>query len=196
MTTDALTTKRLAALVSLVSEVPEQTLGRTAAVKLVYFLQELKGVPLGYDFRLHTYGTFDAEVLADLSTGKSLQVLTEKVVTYSAGYGYEIKAGPKAESITTQAKDWLQQNSDAISSVARDFGIWSAADLELGSTVVFVDRDFKSKGKASSYEGIAACVRNIKPHFSEATVLDRVKQFHARGWLASIPAGQNPVTSS
>jgi len=33
-------------------------------MKMKYFLQELKEVPLGYDFRLSTYGPFDAEVLS------------------------------------------------------------------------------------------------------------------------------------
>jgi uncharacterized protein len=187
MTTDVISTKRLAALVSLVSGAPGQTLGRTAVVKLLYFLQELKGVSLGYDFRLHTYGPFDPDVLDDLNTGKSLQALTEKTVTYSAGYGYEIKVGPKSDRIKLLANEWLKANQDALSSVAADFGPWSAAELELGSTVVFVDREFQSQQKSTRFEEIASRVRNIKPHFSEAAVLDRVKQFHAKGWLVSIP---------
>ena len=41
--------------------------GRTALMKFVYFLKELKGVPFDYRFTLHTYGPFDSRVLDDLS---------------------------------------------------------------------------------------------------------------------------------
>ena len=178
-------------LSSLWSQPHQDRLSGTAVVKLLYFLQELKGVPLGYDFRLYTYGPFDSDVLNDLGTGKSLQVLTEKTVTHSAGYGYEIKVGPKSDRIKLLAKEWLKDNQDALSSVAADFGPWSAAELELGSTVVFVDREFQSQQKSTRFEEIASQVRNIKPHFSEAVVLDRVKHFHAKGWLVSIPPAQD-----
>ena len=54
---------RTAILARMVKVAPGQTLGRTQVMKLFYFLQELKGVWLGYDFRLFTYGPFDSEVL-------------------------------------------------------------------------------------------------------------------------------------
>ncbi len=137
-----LKTNRLAALVALASAAPGQTIGRTAAMKLLYFLQELHGVPLGYDFRIHTYGPYDAEVLTDLGTAQTVDALTEKTVMYNVGYGYAIKPGPKAEAVKAQAADWLKANQTALDAVIQEFGACTASDLELSSTVLFVDREF------------------------------------------------------
>jgi uncharacterized protein YwgA len=41
-------------------------LGRTALMKLAFLLQTVRGVPLGYHFRLYTYGPYDGDVLDDL----------------------------------------------------------------------------------------------------------------------------------
>ena len=49
------------------------TLGRTAIMKLCFFLQESKGVPLGYHFSLYSYGPFDSDVLSDLGTAVRLK---------------------------------------------------------------------------------------------------------------------------
>lgn len=185
--TDDLTAKRLAALVALASSVPGQTLGRTAAVKLLYFVQELYGVELGYDFRLYTFGPYDAEVLYDLGVAKSLDALTERTVFYNVGYGYAINPGPKAESVKARAAGWLKANQSFFQAVAKEFGSWTASDLELGSTVLFVDREFHSQRAKATTEDVARRVQEIKPHFPEQVVLDRVKQFQAKGWLASIP---------
>lgn len=179
-------TKRVAALVALASSVPGQTIGRTAAVKYAYFLQELFGVELGYDFRLYTYGPYDEEVLSDLATARTLQVVTERTVTYSAGYGYEIKPGPQAEVIKKEAADWLGANRSAIDQVAAEFGTWSASELELGSTVLFVDREFNSQRESATPHDIASRVRKIKPHFTEAVILAKVNHFKNKGWLKSV----------
>jgi hypothetical protein len=188
MTSDPLTTNRIAVLVALATAVPGKTMGRTAAMKLAYFLQELYGVRLGYDFRLHTYGPYDEEVLSDLATATMLQALSEKMVTYSKGYGYEIRPGPRAEPARAAAADWLSANRSTLDQVVREFGAWSASDLELGSTVLFVDRELRDRGDSATHEDIASRVRKIKPHFSERAILARVEHFHAKGWLLSVPS--------
>jgi hypothetical protein len=193
MISDTLTTNRVATLVALAAAVPGQTLGRTAAMKLVYFLQELYGVPLEYDFRLHTYGPFDADVLGDLGTATTLQALTEKTVTYSRGYGYEIGLGRRADVARTAAADWLAAHQSALDQVVQEFGSWSASDLELGSTILFVDRELKGQGTVAAHETIASRVRKIKPHFSEQAILARVKRFQAKGWLLSVRAKADPT---
>jgi hypothetical protein len=62
---------RLGVLAALVAQAPGK-LGRTALMKMAYFLQTIKGVSLGYDFRMYTYGPFDQDVLDDLSTARGL----------------------------------------------------------------------------------------------------------------------------
>lgn len=183
---DELTTNRLATLTFLASAVPGQRLGRTAAMKLMYFLQVLHDVPLGYTFRLHTYGPFDPAVLDDIGTAKSLDAISEKMVTYPVGYGYESSPGPSAKEIQAKATDWLKENRPALDSAIKEFGPWSASLLELGSTVVFVDREFLDQQGEATVEAIANRVREIKPHFSEATVLAKVNHFLSKGMLKSV----------
>ena len=88
---------RSAILARLVCNAPDRKLGRTQLMKLFYFLQELKGVQLGYDFRLFAYGPSDSEVLSDLATATSVNVAHEKTVIFARSYGFEITPGPHAE---------------------------------------------------------------------------------------------------
>jgi hypothetical protein len=66
-------------------------MGRTTLMKLIYFLQTLKGLPLGYRFRLYTYGPFDPKVLDDLKMAEMSGIVRSSVSSYSGGYGYEIR---------------------------------------------------------------------------------------------------------
>ena len=63
---------RLAVLSDLVQRAPGR-LGRTAIMKLAYFRQTVKEVPLGYNFRLYTYGPYDGDVLTDLSQAEAMR---------------------------------------------------------------------------------------------------------------------------
>ena len=177
---------REAILAHMVSLSPGQKLGRTAAMKLMYFLQELQGIELGYDFRLYTYGPFDSEVLNDLGHAVSHGLLQEKTVLYPRGYGYEITTG--SDVVNPISPDILDPTTlQAISSIVSTFASLSAAELELKSTVLFVDREFKQQGVAT-LQAIADRVRDVKPHFTASVILDRVREFSSRGWLQSVPS--------
>ena len=89
---------RLDLLSELVANAPGK-LGRTAIMKLAYFLQTLKGVPLDYDFRLYTYGPFDSDVLSDVGQLESLGALKSELIYFPSGYGYEFSAGTKREQL-------------------------------------------------------------------------------------------------
>jgi uncharacterized protein len=178
--------RRLAALVTLVESSPGQVLGRTAIVKLPYLLQELQGLPLGYDFRLYTYGPFVSDVLNDLASAESLGALTVKTVLYPVGYGYEIRSGPAAESIKGKAADWLREHHRQLESVAREFGGLSASELELASTIVYADREFASRSEPVAPDTLVRKVREVKPRFTEAAVQTKVRELQAKGYLSSL----------
>src|SRR5262249_27965292 len=88
---------RAAILARTVQRSRNHQLGRTALMKLTYFLQELEGLRLGFHFTLYTYGPFQSEVLSDLATAISLEYVQEEVVLYPRGYGYRITPGPSAD---------------------------------------------------------------------------------------------------
>lgn len=177
---------RAAILARMVGASPGQKLGRTAVTKLMYFLQELKGIELGYDFRLYTYGPFDSEVLADLRYATSCGLLQEKTVLYPRGYGYEITVG-SGTGDTTSADSLDPATVQAVTDIVLTFASLSAAELELKSTILYVDRELERQG-ASTLQAIADRVREVKPHFAASDILDRVRGFSSQGWLRSVPS--------
>ncbi len=176
---------RSAVLARLIDRAPGKKLGRTQLMKLFYFLQELKGVPLWYDFRLFTYGPFDSEVLSDLATGCNLNMVKETTVIYSRSYGFEITLGPRADLIGLELDRCHLDVGTQIDAVVQEFGSFGAAELELRSTIHFVDCEFRRSDKPASSSGLAERVRQIKPHFSDSTILQRIKEMKEKGWLQS-----------
>ena len=126
---------RVAVLARMVNAAPDQTLGRTQLMKLFYFLQELKEVPLGYDFRLFTYGPFDSEVLSDLSSACSRNAVIEDTIQYSRGYGYTITPAANAEKLSSELANNYSDIAGKADEVVREFGSYGAAELELRSTI-------------------------------------------------------------
>ena len=145
--------------------------GRTALMKLCYFLQEVKEVPLNYDFSLYTYGPFDSEVLADLQTAEELNILATEFEQYPGGYGYSIGVGQLADKVRRQAREFLLEHLEEIDWAAETLASKKPADLELASTIVFV---FKEK-PSSSDDTLVKLVRSVKPHFSDPEVRSQMQ---------------------
>jgi hypothetical protein len=185
--------QRLALITTLVEQAPNQTLGRTAIVKMAYLLQVLHGVPLGYDFRLYTYGPFNAEVLSDLEYAQALGVVEVRTVLYARSYGYDVRPGPLAAAVKALAGDWLAQHQPAISSVVGEFSSCTASELELLSTIVYADRELYRNRQTATAEELAHRVREVKPHFLVSYVLDKTNVLLGRGMLSSIKTSASPL---
>lgn len=136
-------------------------LGRTAIMKLCFFLQESKGVPLGYQFSIYSYGPFDSDVLADLTTAEHMNILKSNIVYYPSGSGYEYSLGSDV-SIKEIEADFLARHRASIAWALTNFGNRTAGDLELLSTTLFVAK-FNNPENAAQLVGKVAL---IKPHFS------------------------------
>lgn len=154
-------------------------MGRTALMKLSYFLQTLREVPLGYRFSLYAYGPFDSRVLRDLGEAELLGYVNTTVVEYPGGYGYEI-----ADADRTSESEFVDKYREEIDWVIREFGSLNSADLELASTIVFADRE--EPASSQSIDDLANRVQQVKPHFKESQVTDRIKWLHEKGLLKSI----------
>lgn len=173
--------RRIAVMVALVERAPGQQLGRTALMKLVYFLSVLRNVNLGYHFSLYSYGPFDSEVLQDLDYAKSLQAITSRVVGYGSGYGYEIQPGPDAPAVKALASKFVHRHAADIEWVMRAFGKMGAADLELASTIVYADRESDD----NSIMSLAQRVRDVKPHFSLPKIRETIRKLSESGLIES-----------
>lgn len=177
---------RIATLVRLVEGAPDRRLGRTALMKLAYFLHALRDVPIGYEFSLYSYGPFDSTVLEDLDYAARLGALSVSTETYSSGYGYAIRPGPQASWAAEAAGPFIGKYDEAIAWVTHEFGAFGSADLELLSTIVYVDRRLAATVQAVTIGHLAQQVNEIKPHFTRAKVLERIDLLREKRLLRSV----------
>jgi uncharacterized protein len=153
---------RLAVIAALVDAAPG-ILGRTALMKLTYALQTVFNVPLGYDFKIYTYGPFDAQVLEDLAYAERLGAIDCSAVHYADGYRYILRPGAKIQEVEQLGAPELDGHRKTIVRVVQQFGSRTAGDLEMIGTIIFVDRAYRKKGETVPLRQLAERVRSIKP---------------------------------
>jgi uncharacterized protein len=178
---------RLAVITELASRAPSGRIGRTALMKFSYLLQTVRGVPLGYRFTLYSYGPFDSSVLSDLSTAETLRAVQSNLTYYSGGYGYQIRQGEHGDSVMKAGQEFLNRYQESIDWVLQEFGSHGSADLELESTIIYVDREAARKSETLSIELLGQRVRDVKPHFAEDYIREKVSQLTSKGLLRASP---------
>ena len=176
---------KLAIMTALVKSAPAP-LGRTGLMKCLFFLKTLKKVPLPYNFRLYTYGPFDSHVLDDLQYAKSLGAINSTLVPYSGGYGYQLQAGLQADKVEKHAADFVNKYRDSITWVLKEFGSRNAADLEIASTLIYIDRSFADKGSKVELSRLAKSVHDVKPHLTTDIIEREARQLKESGLLKAV----------
>jgi hypothetical protein len=155
-------------------------------MKLAYFLKTLKGVPLSYDFRLYTYGPFDSDVLDDLQYAEALGAVEAEVSAYSGGKWYQYRPGSRIDEIANCAKAFLSRHSESIDWVLGNFGSRSAQDLEMASTLIFVDRAALESGSRQEISELARKVRAVKPYLSTEAIEREARDIKGKGLLLAV----------
>jgi hypothetical protein len=177
--------QRIAVVSDLVGKAPAG-FGRTALMKCLYFLQAVRGVPLGYHFRLYTYGPFDPDVLIDLNLAERLGAVGSELHRFSGGYRYELSPGADAERISKGAHDFLSRYQDDIDWVVRVFGSRSALDLESASTLVFTDRLASESDARITLRELIQKVHEIKPNLATHLIEKETRNLIEQGLIAAI----------
>lgn len=180
---------RLAVIAKLVSLAPAGYLGRTALMKFCYLLQTIRHVPLGYRFTLYSYGPFDSDVLSDLGTAENLGAVKSSTVHFGNGYGYRIQKSSEADTILKSNAEMIQPYLSQIDWVIAEFGQHLSADLELESTIVFVDREAAKKEEHVTINELASRVKEVKPHFGQSLIAERASALHRKQMLESASLG-------
>lgn len=155
-------------------------IGRTALMKYLYFLQTLRDVPLGYRFTLYSYGPFDSEVLSDLTSAETLGLVESQTVMYPGGFGYQIRPGDKISWIKKRASAFLKEHKPDIKWVSKMFGSMNASELELVSTIIYINREITRKGKRCTMEQLANSVFEVKPHFPKNRILSLAEDLSSK----------------
>ncbi len=178
--------QRPALIAAIVKRAP-RSFGRTALMKCLYFLDALRGVKLPYRFSLYTYGPFDAAVLDDLSYAEALNAVESRVIEYPGGSRYELRPGPKAAQVKSAASKFIAGNRHSIDWVIGEFGGRSASDLEMASTIVYVDREPPaSRSRKRSLEEIVQLVHGVKPHLRIESIKQEGLRLKKKGLLRSV----------
>lgn len=174
---------RYASIIQLIKETQKHAyrLGKTALVKLIYLLQEKFGVPVGYDFRLYTYGPFAKGILDDLDY---LSFLEAAKINTSDGK-YDILPGDDSviEYIYGKAKPFIDENKDIISRIVKEFGHLPAKSLELITTINYVINDYKENNIDFTKEDISNLIHEIKPYFSQKEILDKINELEQEKFI-------------
>jgi uncharacterized protein YwgA len=170
---------RVALIAHLVARAPTK-LGRTAVMKCLFLLKVLKQVPMPYSFGLYTYGPFDSNVLDDLQNAEALGAVEGTLVEYARARGYEYQRGPQLEEMEKQAQDFLARHQESIDWVLDEFGRRSAINLEMASTLVFVDRVSKARVTIAD---LVRKVHEVKPHLAIGTIETEARNLKEKGLL-------------
>lgn len=158
--------------------------GKTMLQKLVFLLQELYDLKLGYDFELYTYGPFCTQLLIDLDQVEALNGVEVKPVVSGFG-GYQIEPAEKKDFIREKGTSLLERKdvSNDLDELIRHFGGLLAVDLELRATIVYVVNDHKRQGQDLTLAQIARIVGEIKPKFSEKLIEDAIVELSEKGYI-------------
>jgi hypothetical protein len=186
---------RLALLPTLAETAPSGHIGRTALMKYMYFLQTLRGVPLGYQFSMYSYGPFDSDVLADLSAAEASHIVDVTTVEFPGGYGYRIRPGSRAGEAKNNAYQFLEAHRDDVEWLFESFGSFNSAELELAGTIVYVDLELAESGLTGTLDELLSRVKEIKPHFTSDQIQAFTDALLTKGVLSSSVHGSRSAAN-
>ena len=144
--------------------------GKTALQKMVFLLQEIYGVPLGYRFTLYNYGPYSHELATDLDLAEGIDAV--KLVPDEDTGGYHIRPGSNNLSIRKRGKDFLDQHQDTIDKLINELGRLRARDLELYTTILFVVKNLRHKPSTKDVQDI---VEKMKPYFTASEIRSAIR---------------------
>lgn len=156
-------------------------LGKTALQKFIYLLEMVYNVPCGYFFTLYIHGPFCSDIMNDLDYVSALNGVK---VEYDYNMnGYRITPGSSGKEIKNKAQDFLSVNEQHIEKMLQDFGLLRTRDLELRSTIVFIDRDAKISGREFDRNEFIQEIKGIKPHFSRQEIEFALDELESKGYV-------------
>jgi len=169
-----------------------RVLGKTALQKLVFFLQEVRGVELGYEYTLYTYGPFSSALAADLDVANMMAVVDVKY-DHDIG-GYEIAPTDQGLAIERYSKQWLKSVNPHIEAVFDGFGAFQTRALELRATIAYVAKDALVRQRPLTDDRLVSIVHELKPHFDVDTIHAALEELREEGFLPE-PTKAKPARS-
>lgn len=135
--------------------------GETHLQKTVYFLQELLGVSMEFDFVLYKHGPFSFDLRDELTSMRADGLL--KLYPRPYPYGPSLVSTALSEKLRDLFPKTLNRYKKHLHFVAEQFGNKGIAELEQLATALYIDR----QGKAGDTpEEWSRRIHELKPHIS------------------------------
>jgi hypothetical protein len=166
------TLERYAILISLLKKMKEceSWCGGTHIQKSVYFLQQMLGVPTGFDYILYKHGPFSFELRDELTAmrGKLILKLDSKPYPYGPSYA----PGAIAEAVERRLPKTIEEYFLQVNFVANNLSIMDVADLERFATALYIQSEEMGEARI---EDCAARIHELKPHISVESAIEALK---------------------
>jgi hypothetical protein len=143
--------------------------GETHLQKAVYFLKELAGVPLDYEYILYLHGPFSFPLREELIRMRAKGLIERDLRPYP--YGPSYRASPQAAELEDRFPNTLGRYEEAIEYVANLVGSKSAGELEKEATALYVISEL-----AGDTAALGAELHSLKPHISEERAVEAVQE--------------------
>lgn len=142
-------------------------MGKTAVMKTMYMLQQVKHIDLGYEFSIYTYGPYNADVMEDIDELVSDGFLSSNIYFYKDYIGYTLSTTDSGVRAVSNLKD---KDIVALEEILDFVKGKSAKELELYSTIIYVEDWYLKNEKANNVDAIINKVHELKPHFSTKAI--------------------------
>lgn len=172
--------------VSLISKITEMNpgLGKTAMMKLVFLLQTVCKIPLGYDFNIYTYGPYSSEVMEDIDWARYQDIISIETVIYPTGHtGYNLKPSINIKKIMQEESKFIAIYQPEIEKVVSIFGNKTAKELELLTTIVYLYQNYIMNHWECNIEEVSKNVHEVKPHFHISEIRKEYTYLEDLGFL-------------
>lgn len=166
-------------ILHILNQKPE--LGKTAVMKIIYFLQQVTQMELGYDFDIYTYGPYSSTVTNHIDTLISNGFISSMMYDYNDYVGYKLSISESGRLEMNELSDQDQKN---IKKILKFTEGKSAKDLELYSTIIFISVIYlKNKMLHCKENDIINKVHEIKPHFNKETIAKSYNELLERDYI-------------
>jgi uncharacterized protein YwgA len=165
--------QRDAILLSMINEMKSRGswCGETHIQKATYFLQELLGVPLDFEFILYKHGPFSFDLSDEITAMRA-----DSLLQYQPRdpYGPSLFPTEESQEFLEQYPKTLKNYANKIQFVAERVGTLGVADLERLATALYVT--FNENGQDISREDR---ITELKPHIRIDEARDAVRNVDA-----------------
>lgn len=150
--------------------VPNSWAGPVHLQKSIFFLQEMRKVPLGYEFVLYRYGPYSFELQDEIEHIRGVGILKWRFHD-SPGYATGLDTTEASRDIRDNLPKLMDQYENDLAFVSENIGPMMSRQLERVSTSFY----YMVKGLESVKEVVHEVLK-VKPHIDYGDAVEAVQQ--------------------